>query len=64
VLNGTARIATSAQSESVSTEKQPESSSNLKPGDVLISRATAVREHEIILLALWLSGTVGAGMLR
>jgi hypothetical protein len=47
VLNGTARIARSAHTEAVSNEKQPESFSNVKPGDVLVSHSTAVREHEI-----------------
>jgi len=50
VLNGTARIARSAQTEVVSNEKQPESLSNVKPGDVLVSHATAVREHEISVI--------------
>ena len=47
VPNGTARIARSAQTGAVSNEKPPESLSNVKPGDVLVSHATAVREHEI-----------------
>jgi len=50
VLNGTARIARSAQTEVVSNEKQLESLSNVKPGDVLVSHATAVREHEISVI--------------
>jgi hypothetical protein len=50
VLNGTARIARSAQTEVVSNEKPPESLSNVKPGDVLVSHATAVREHEISVI--------------
>jgi len=50
VLNGTARIARSAQTEAVSNEKPPESLSNVKPGDVLVSHATAVREHEISVI--------------
>jgi hypothetical protein len=50
VLSGTARIARSVQTEVVSNEKQPESLSNLKPGDVLVSHATAVREHEISVI--------------
>jgi hypothetical protein len=50
VLNGTARIAISTQTEVVSHEKQPESLSNVKPGDVLVSHATAVREHEISVI--------------
>jgi hypothetical protein len=50
VLNRTARIARSAQTEVVSNEKQPESLSNVKPGDVLVSHATAVREYEISVI--------------
>jgi len=50
VLNGTARIARSAQTEVVSNKKHPESLSNVKPGDVLVSHATAVREHEISVI--------------
>jgi hypothetical protein len=34
----------------VSNEKQAESLSNLKPGDVLVSHSTAVREHEISVI--------------
>ena len=49
VLNGTARIARSAQTEVVSNQKQPELS-DVKPGDVLVSHATAVREHEISVI--------------
>ena len=47
MLNGTARIPRSAQTEVVSHEKSAESLSDVKPGDVLVSHATAVREHEI-----------------
>ena len=50
VLNGTARITRSAQTEVVSNKNQPQSLSNLKPGDVLVSHATAVREHEIRII--------------
>ena len=50
VLNGTARVARSAQTEVVSNEKQPESLSDVKPGDVLVSHASAVREHEISVI--------------
>ena len=50
MLNGTARIARSAHTEGVSNEKQPQSLSNVKPGDVLVSHATAVREHEISVI--------------
>jgi hypothetical protein len=47
VLNGTARIARAAQTGIVSEETKPQSLSDLKPGDVLVSHSTAVREHEI-----------------
>jgi hypothetical protein len=50
VLNGTARIASAAQTEVVLNEKHPESLSNLKSGDVLVSHPTAVREHEISVI--------------
>ena len=50
VLNGTARVARAGQTEVVSNEKPPESMSNLKPGDVLVSHPTAVREHEISVI--------------
>ena len=50
MLNGTAQTARSAHTEVVSNEKQPESLSNVKPGDVLVSHATAVREHEISVI--------------
>ena len=47
MLNGTAGIARTAQTELVSNEKRPESFPSLKPGDVLVSHASAVREHDI-----------------
>ena len=50
VLNGTARIARPAQTEVVSTKTQPESLANVKPGDVLVSHSTAVREHQISVI--------------
>lgn len=50
MLNGTARIARLNHTEVVSNEKQPESLSNVKPGDVLVSHSTAVREHEISVI--------------
>ena len=50
VLNWTARIARPAQTEIVSNEKHPESLSNVKSGDVLVSHPTAVREHEISVI--------------
>jgi hypothetical protein len=34
----------------VSNEKQPESLSKMKPGDVLVSHPTALREHQISLI--------------
>ena len=45
VLNGTARIATAAHTEIVS-GTNPESFSNAKSGDVLVSHPVAVHEHE------------------
>ena len=50
VLNGTAQIASSAHTGVVSNETKPESLSTLKPGDVLVSHSTAVREHEISVI--------------
>jgi hypothetical protein len=50
VLNGTAQIARRAQTEVVSNETKPQSLSNLKPGDVLVSHSSAVREHEISVI--------------
>src|SRR6185436_9900386 len=50
VLNGTARIPRAAQTEVVSNETKPQSLSNVKPGDVLVSHPTAVREHEISIV--------------
>ena len=47
VLNGTARIARAAHTEVVSNETKPQSLSDVKPGDVLVSHPTAVLEHEI-----------------
>jgi hypothetical protein len=47
VLNWTARIARAAHTEIVSNETNPQSLSNVKPGDVLVSHPTAVLEHEI-----------------
>jgi hypothetical protein len=49
VLNGTARIARAAHTEIMS-DMNPESLSNAKPGDVLVSHRTAVREHEISVI--------------
>jgi hypothetical protein len=39
-----------AQTEVVSHARKSESFSNVKPGDVLVSRPTAVREHEISIV--------------
>jgi len=50
VLNGTARIPRAAHTEVVSNETKPQSLSNVKPGDVLVSHPTAVREHEISII--------------
>jgi hypothetical protein len=50
VLNGTARIGRAVQTESVSKEENPGSLSNVQVGDVLVSRPTAVREHEISIV--------------
>jgi len=50
VRNGTARIARVAQTEAVSNKTNPESLSNVKSGDVLVSHPTAVREHQISVI--------------
>lgn len=50
VLNGTARATRAAHTPFVANEKHPESLSNLKSGDVLVSHPTAVREHEISVI--------------
>jgi hypothetical protein len=50
VLNETARIAEAAHAGIVSNEKNSASLSNAKPGDVLVSHPTAVREHEISVI--------------
>ena len=50
VLNGTARIARAAHTEVVSNETKPQSLSSVKPGDVLVSHPSAVREHEISVI--------------
>jgi hypothetical protein len=39
-----------AQTEVVSNKTNPESVSNVKSGDVLVSHSTAVREHEISVI--------------
>ena len=50
VPNGTARIVTPAHTEFVPNHKKPQSWSDLKPGDVLVSHSTAVREHDISVI--------------
>ncbi len=50
VLNGTARIVRPAHTEFVPNDTQLQSLSDLKPGDVLVSHSTAVREHEISVI--------------
>ena len=47
MLNGTAPIAGAAHTAIVAHEADPESLSNVKSGDVLVSHSTAAREHEI-----------------
>ena len=47
MLNGTARIGRAIYAQFVSKQQDPGSLSNVQPGDVLVSRPTAVREHEI-----------------
>jgi hypothetical protein len=49
VLNWTARIARAAHTDGVS-DKNPESLSKMKAGDILVSHPTAVREHEISVI--------------
>jgi hypothetical protein len=49
VLNGTAGIAGPAHARTVSNENS-KSLSNAKPGDVLVSHRTAVREHVISVI--------------
>ena len=50
VLNGTARMARAAHTEVVSHETKPQLLSNVKPGGVLVSHPTAVREHQISII--------------
>ncbi len=47
VLKGTAPFVGQAHTELVPNDTKPRSLSDLKPGDVLVSHSTAVREHEI-----------------
>src|SRR6478736_5862040 len=49
VLNRTARIARAAHADGVS-DKDPESLSKMKAGDILVSHPTAMREHEISVI--------------
>ena len=46
VPNGTARMASAAQTDAVSNATRRQSLSHVKRGDVLVSHATAVLEHE------------------
>ena len=46
----TARIAGTVHDRIVPNEKQSGSLSNAKPGDILVSHPTAVREHEISVI--------------
>ena len=50
MLNGTAQIASLPHADTVSNEKNSESLSDTKPGDVLVSHPTAVREHKISVI--------------
>ena len=50
MLNGTAPVARAAHTEIVASEKTPQSLSNVKSGDILVSHPTAVREHEISVI--------------
>ena len=50
VLKGTAQIARTRQSEVVANETKTQSLSDMKPGDVLVSHPTAVREHDISVI--------------
>jgi hypothetical protein len=50
VLYGTSRIRDMPQTVVMSTDKDSEALANVQPGDVLISRPTAVREHEISIV--------------
>ncbi len=50
VRNGTARIWSAADTDVVSNQENPKSSSNVQSGDVLVSHPTAVREHEISIV--------------
>src|SRR3954468_10183818 len=50
VLNGTARIDSAVHTNVVPNKTIPQSMSNVKSGDVLVSRPTATREHQISVM--------------
>ena len=50
VLKGTAQIARTRQTVVVANETRTQSLSDMKPGDVLVSHSSAVREHEISVM--------------
>jgi hypothetical protein len=50
VLKGTAQIARTDQTEVVANETKTQSLSDMKPGDVLVSHCSAVREHDISVI--------------
>jgi len=50
VLKGTAQIARTGQTEVVANETKTQSLSDMKPGDVLVSHSSAVREHDISVI--------------
>jgi hypothetical protein len=50
VLKGTAQIARTRQTEVVANETRTQSLSDMKPGDVLVSHSSAVREHDISVI--------------
>ena len=47
MLNETARVGCVRQTEGMPTDKHPGSLGTMQSGDVLVSHATALREHEI-----------------
>jgi hypothetical protein len=50
VLKGTAQIGRTRQTEVVANETRTQSLSDMKPGDVLVSHSSAVREHDISVI--------------
>ena len=50
VLKGTAQIARTRQTVAVANETRTQSLSDMKPGDVLVSHSSAVREHDISVI--------------